>query len=294
MAGTVKEVGGNVQGPSKGQKVAVIPAMDERHYGLEPCAMCRRGRQNICKRTAYYGLMSTGGGFADEIVVNKHSVLPLPEGMSLMLGALCEPLAVAWHMVRMAGMVEGDNCVVLGAGPIGLALLLVLKAKKASTIIVSEVTPSRIAAAREFGADMVVNPLEVGKNSSDPVVQAVHGLMGDGADVAFDASGIQSTLDTAIACVRPAGTIFNVAIHEKPLSLNMNDLTLTEKKLTGGICYTREDFEGASQLVAANMQEAEKMITSVVSLDDIVAGGFLELINNKAKHIKILIKVMPE
>ncbi|KAK3722986.1 hypothetical protein LTR37_002132 [Vermiconidia calcicola] len=294
MAGTITEVGKDVKDYSTGQKVAVIPAMDDRHYGLDPCDMCSRGKVNLCKRTAYYGLSAHVGGFADEIVVNHHAVLPLPDGMSLKLGALCEPIAVAWHMVRVAGMVEGDNCVVLGAGPIGLALLLVLKAKKARKIIVSEVTASRAEAAKQFGADLVVNPLESDNTSGDPVVKAAHDLMGEGADISFDASGIQATLNTAIACVRPAGTVFNVAIHEKPLSINLNDLTMTEKKLTGGICYTREDFEGASQLVAGNSEEAEKMITSITALDDIVKGGFLELINNKANHVKILIEINKE
>ena len=214
--------------------------------------------------------------------------------MSLKLGALCEPVAVAWHMVRTSGMKEGDNCVILGAGPIGLCLLFVLKAKKARKIIVSEVTASRAAAAKQFGADLVVKPLEASSRSGDPVVIAVKEHMDGGADIAFDASGIQETLNTAIACVRSAGLIFNVAIHEKPLSLNMNDLTMFEKRLAAGVCYTREDFEGASQLVAANKVEAEKMITAITPLDNVIDGGFTELINNKANHIKILIEVKGE
>ena len=294
MAGIIAEVGSQVREFSRGQKVAVIPTMDERHFGLQPCSMCIRGRENICKHTAYYGLNAPGGGFADEINVSRHAVLLLPEGMSLQLGALCEPIAVAWHMVRMAGMIEGDNCVVLGAGPIGLALLLVLKAKTANKIILSEVTASRAAAAKQFGADKVVNPTEKNNGAGDPIVRAAYELMGEGADIAFDASGVQATLDTAIACVRPAGTIFNVAIHEKPLSINLNDLTTLEKRLTGGIGYTREDFEGASRLVAANSEEAEKMITGIIPLDDIVSGGFLELVNNKANHVKILIEITKE
>lgn len=236
--------------------------------------------------------MTDGGGFAEEIVVDRHAVLSLPEGMSLQMGALCEPVAVAWHMVRTAGMREGDCCAVLGAGPIGLALVLVLKAKGAGKIVVSEVVESRVEMARGFGADRVVNPMEDGGQAGEAVVAVAHELTdGEGVDIAFDASGVQATLDTAIACTRLAGTIFNVAIHEKPLSLNLNDLTITEKKLTGGICYTREDFEGASQLVAANVKEAEKMVTAITPLDEIVKGGFLELINNKARHVKILIDV---
>jgi len=57
----------------------------------------------------------------------------------------------------------------------------------------------------------------------------------------FDATGLQSTLDTGIAALRPGGTFFNVAIHEKPLQLNLNDIACLEKKIMGGICYTNED-----------------------------------------------------
>lgn len=294
MAGTIIEVGSEVKTVSVGQRVAIIPAMDERHYGLEPCNMCQRGRRNICKRTAYRGLNAPGGGFANEAVVTEHDILLLLDDISLQLGALLEPLAVAWHMVRTAGMQQGDNCVILGAGPIGLALLLVLKFRGAGKIIVSEVTASRAEIAKQFGADQVINPLAATNTSEDIVVSAAHDLMDDGADIAFDASGIQATFDTAIACTRPGGTIFNVAIHEKPLSIHLNDLTTLEKKLTGGICYTREDLEGALELVKADKTKVEKMITAVTPLEETVKGGFVELLENKGMHVKSLIEVKRE
>jgi (R,R)-butanediol dehydrogenase/meso-butanediol dehydrogenase/diacetyl reductase len=122
------------------------------------------------------------------------------------------------------------------------------------------------------------------------VLDAVHQVIGDGVDIVFDATGIQSTMDTALTVVKPGGVVFNVAIHEKPLLINPNSFSFTEVKLMGGICYTNEDFEDVLKVLASGSIPAEDMITSVVPLEKVVQGGFLELINNKAEHVKILIQ----
>ena len=143
---------------------------------------------------------------------------------------------------------------------------------------------------------MVINPLQKTSNGDvdgvqvNPVISAVRGFTNDGVDVAFDCTGLQSTLDTGLAAVRPGGTFFNVAIHEKPLSLNLNDVAILEKKILGGICYTNEDFRQVISAMAAGKIPFDQMITSVVPLSKVVEGGFMELMNNKAEHVKILIK----
>jgi len=268
---------------------------DERHLGLESCSACKRGGFNICDHTASYGLSAEGGGFSEQSVVKAISCIELPDSVSLKVGALAEPLAVAWHCIRISGFQQGQTALVLGAGPIGLAILILLKVWGAEKTIISEVTRSRIAQARKFGADVVVNPLEPfsGNRSddiTDPVVAASRDLTGDGVDVAFDATGMQSTLDAAIASVRPGGTIFNVAIHEKPLLLNLNLLAQKEKSLKAGICYTSEDFHAVLKVLAEGKIPAEDLITSVVPLSSVLEGGFMELINNKSEHVKILIQ----
>ncbi|EED17134.1 alcohol dehydrogenase, zinc-containing [Talaromyces stipitatus ATCC 10500] len=296
FSGTVVEVGKNVKGFSVGQKVAVIPALDDRHYGEPPCFACRKDKRNLCQRGAIYGLNTLGGGLASEIVVHSASCISLPGTVSLKAGALVEPLSVAWHCIRLSAIEKGQKAVIFGAGPIGLALLMLLKARGVSLVIISEVTDLRMQQARKFGADHVVNPLAQieqtgGTPSKDPVTALVHKLTdGQGVDVSFDATGLQSTLDAAIASTRVGGTIFNVAIHEKPLQINLNDLSLTEKTLMGGICYTREDFDAVIALLSDKSIPAEEMITSIVPLSKAIEGGFLELINNKATHVKILIQ----
>ncbi|KAH6683414.1 chaperonin 10-like protein [Halenospora varia] len=293
MSGTIVEVGSSVTEFKPGERVAINPSMDDRHHGKEDCSICKTGRRNICKSWACYGLSAHGGGFADEIVVKSFSCILVPKGVSLKAAALAEPLAVASHMIRISGFQQGHYVVILGAGPIGLALLLLLKAKGAKTVIISEVTESRSRQAERFGADMVVNPLTAtseGIASGNAVMDAVQRIMGDGADIVFDATGIQSTLDTALLVVKHGGVIFNVAIHEKPLLINPNSFSFKEVRLTGGICYTNEDFEDVFTELATGKLAAEDMITSVVPLENVIQGGFLELINNKAEHVKILIQ----
>jgi (R,R)-butanediol dehydrogenase / meso-butanediol dehydrogenase / diacetyl reductase len=230
-------------------------------------------------------------------VVKAIDCLVLPEGVSLKLGALAEPLAVAWHSIRTSSFQAGQTALVLGAGPIGLAILLLLRVWGASKIAVTEVTTQCTTQARKFGADVVVNPLKPAStngatidDSQDPVLSALEGFTGDGVDVAFDATGLQSTLTTGLAAIRLSGTFYNVAIHEKPLSLNLNGIACLEKKLLGGICYPHEDFEQVLAAMAAGEIPCEQMITAVVPLSNAVEGAFMELMNNKAEHVKILIQ----
>ena len=282
-----------------GDRVCVNPSLDERHHGLEACRPCQDGKHNLCKRWATYGFSAPGGGFSDEIVVKDINCLILPSGVSLKVGALAEPLAVGWHCIKTSEFKAGDSALVLGAGPIGLAILLLLRMWDANKVVITEVTQQRTLLARKFGADMVINPLQKVESSTssdkeiNPVVAAVQTFAKDGVDVVFDCTGLQSTLDTGLAALRPGGTFFNVAIHEKPLSLNLNDISLTEKRLLGGICYLYSDFEEVLAAMASHRIPFEQMITSVVPLDDIIKGGFMELLNNKAQHVKILIQPDP-
>ncbi|OJJ52811.1 hypothetical protein ASPSYDRAFT_213373 [Aspergillus sydowii CBS 593.65] len=297
MSGTVVELGSSVSESDPklrvGTRVAVNPALNDRHHGVDPCTACKLALPNICKRYTSHGFSAPGGGLASEIVVKHYSCIPLPDSVSLKVGALMEPLAVAWHCVRISGFQKGQTALITGAGPIGLAILMVLRVWEAKTVVISEVTASRKQMARDFGADLVVDPTEsdTPKGGVDPVVAAAQAaVQADGVDVTFECTGLQTTLDTAIAGTRPGGTVFNIAIHEKPLMVNLNDLTLGERRLTGGICYTEEDFRGLIAALEAGKLEAEKLITSVVDLDDVIKKGLLELIHNKAAHVKILVK----
>jgi (R,R)-butanediol dehydrogenase/meso-butanediol dehydrogenase/diacetyl reductase len=96
-----------------------------------------QGEETSAKAGACYGLSAHGGGFADEIVVQPCSCIPVPEGVMLRVAAFADPLVVASHMIRISGFKHGQDMVILGAGPIGLALLLLLRAKGVRKVIIS-------------------------------------------------------------------------------------------------------------------------------------------------------------
>jgi threonine dehydrogenase-like Zn-dependent dehydrogenase len=104
----------------------------------------------------------------------------------LEIGALVEPLSVSWHAISAAPEINSSSKVtILGGGPIGLAMILCLKAKNVSEIIVSEVAASRQNFSKQFGATRVVNPIE--ENLKDVVLGLTDGK---GADVVFDCAGV--------------------------------------------------------------------------------------------------------
>lgn len=290
MSGTITEAGVDVDNLSVGDTVTVNPQIVERHVGLPPCEDCSAGNPNICVRLSNYGLGGPCGGFADEVVVKWYSAFKLPPTMSLKIAALIEPLAVGWHSVRTSGFRKGQDALILGAGPIGLAILQVAKVFGARNVIVSDVLDLRKSQAKAFGATKVVDPV----HDRAKVVDTVREICGGrGVDVAFDASGLQTTLDTAIECVKPKGAIFNVAIHERPLLINPTQLSLQEKVFRGGNSYTNEDFASVIAAISDSRLDAERMVTATVPLEQAVEGGFKELLDRKGSHVKILIQPTP-
>ncbi len=288
FSGTIIEVGEEVSELVLGQRVCVNPAMDDRHHGLETCESCRKGWHNICYNSTFYGINAQGSGFAEEIVVKSQAVVPLPHDVSLKLAALAEPLAVASHMVRISGFQQGHDAVVFGAGPIGSAITLILRTKGARTIIVSEIAESRQRLAEVAGATRIMNPLK------ENIVEVVQATLGRGSDIAFEACGLQQTLDEAIACVKPGGCIFNVAIREEPVQIDLNLLTLPEKRLVAGNAYTAEDFQSVMHVLSTKKSEVESLISSVVSLERAIEEGFSKLLQDRGGHNKILVQMSPD
>ena len=161
---------------------------------------------------------------SEHLILPESAVKKLPDNVSLELGALVEPLSVGWHAVDISPYKKGDSVLVLGGGPIGLAVVQVLKGKGCENIIVSEVSRRRREFAEQFGAHHTINPTD------QDVVEEVERLTeGLGADVAFDAAGVQIGLDGALKAIKARGTLVNIAIWEKRATLQMNDLVFRER-----------------------------------------------------------------
>lgn len=153
---------------------------------------------------------------------------------------------MAWHAVKSSPFKKGDSVLILGGGPIGLAVIQTLVAKGAEKIIVSEVASRRRDFARHFGAHYVLNPME------EDVVSRVRELCdGSGVNVAFDAAGVQAGLDQAIQAIRARGTLVNIAIWEKTATITPNWLVFRERKYMGVATYQDGDFQDVIDAVAS-------------------------------------------
>lgn len=276
FAGVVSAVGSGVTGVSEGDRVAVEP-----YWVCGECVACKAGRYNICRSLGFVGLAGDQGGFAERCVVDQRWVHPLGD-LPTDLGALVEPLAVGYHAVRLSGLREGGTAVVYGAGPIGLVTTAALKAAGASQVVVVEPAAARKAKATPAGADVIIDPI------ADDAPAAILDLTGGGADVAFECAGIDAVLASAIGSVRPGGTVVNVAIWGHVPQVAVNDLVMSEVNLIGSLAYCG-DHPDTIALLRDGKVDAAQFITGRIGLEDIVSGGFRELIDNKEENVKILV-----
>ncbi|KAK8199652.1 chaperonin 10-like protein [Phyllosticta capitalensis] len=283
FSGTVKELGEGVTGFEVGQKVVVQPTV----Y-CSTCGACRNGIENACYNGGFIGLSGGGGGLSDAVVVPARAVLALPENVPLDIGALVEPLSVAWHAVEAAGatLTADSTVLVLGGGPIGLAVVQCLSARKTKKIIVSEVATQRQRFAKEFGAHHVLDP-----KTYDLVALSRQLSGGDGPDVVFDCAGVEASLNTACGAVAARGLIINVAIWERPVPFQPNLLVWKEAKYGAVLGYQRKDFEAVIEQLASGGIKPAQMITGRIAMEDLVEHGFRPLIENKEKEVKILVDV---
>ena len=237
----------------KGDNVCVQPIIYDGD-----CRSCVQGFVNCCDKNGFVGISGWGGGLSEHVVLPASCIKLLPTNVSLELGALIEPLAVGWHAVDLSPYKEGDSVLVLGAGPIGLAVIQALVGKGCKNIIVSEVSKRRSEFAMQFGAHHVMDPMKC-----DVVEEVAKFTDGKGADVAFDAAGVQVGLDTAMQAIKARGTLVNIAVWEKRATLQMNDVVFRERHYMGIATYVLGDFEAVIDAISSGKPSCPVYDTSL-------------------------------
>ena len=278
FAGVVAELGAGVDGLAVGDRVVVEP-----YVICGRCDACTRGRYNICASLGFVGLSGGGGGFSQHVVAERRWIHPLGD-LGTDVGALIEPLAVAYHAVRISGARPEHSAVVFGAGPIGLVTTAALKAAGVGQVIVVEPAEARKGKAPGAGADTVLDP-----RGTDVLAAVTELTAGRGADVTFECAGVDAVLATAIRATRAGGTCVNVAIWGHEASVSVNDLVFREVSLLGSLAYAN-DHPATIDMVASGKVDPFQFITGRIELDDIVEKGFRELVDNKEENVKILVR----
>lgn len=275
MSGTIDAVGANVNGFSPGDKVVVRPlsyTTTEAEWG--------RDGAHIRPSLKFLGI-DTPGAFQTHWTVPAHTLHKLPANTPLDLAALCEPLAVACHDVRLAAIKDDNYAVVLGGGPIGILIALVAR-HAGARVLVSEINPVRISFLQSLGFT-VLNPLE--KDLEQTVSSQTRGV---GADVVFEVTATHSAAEimTKLPCVR--GTIVVVGINPQPVELNLFPFFWKELRLIGARVYEPQDYVAAIDLLSNDTIPLRSLISRIVALENI-NDAFTE-ISSGAQIVKTLIQ----
>ncbi|GAB1510423.1 alcohol dehydrogenase catalytic domain-containing protein [Actinophytocola sp. KF-1] len=265
FCGVVVEVGAGVEGVTEGDRVAVEPI-----HRCGECPPCRSGRYNVCRRIGFHGLMADGG-MAEYTVVPGHMLHPLPDSVSAELGAMVEPMAVAFHAARLGAVAPGEHAVVFGAGPIGIGLWFALRGQGVEDITICEPSADRRRAISDLGAGDVIDPTQI-----DPAYYVMSLTAGEGAAAAFDAAGVAASVSAALDCLGA----------RRPLETSLLKLVLAETRIQGSLCYTSEDFTAVIELMASGHYRTDGWVTHI-DLDELHEEGFEAL--HAGRKMKVLV-----
>lgn len=270
FAGEVVATGAEVTSLRTGDLVSVIPLMS-----CGNCDACRRGEVQWC---AGFGLQ--GGGYAEYALTRPNQCVKLPADVSLADGAIIEPLAVALHGVNLAQMKTGAKVLVLGAGPIGLAVAFWAKRYGAATVAVQDISEFQRQRALDMGADIfVVDP-------ADPVGSAERALGGK-ADVVFECVGIPGLIAQAVDQVRNDGTILLLGLCTKPDTFNSFAMLSKQVRLVTSAFFTVQEYEAALEALNQGAMEPRLLVTDTISLD--ATPTVFEGLKQRTQQCKVLI-----
>ncbi len=194
-SGIIDRVGEGVSEEYLGRHAAIIPLVP-----CFECEQCQRGYYSACHNYSFIGSRQPGG-FAEYVDLPERNTFILPDGLAFEHAALIEPSTVARHMLSLGDFQRGQTAIVLGAGSVGLMAVQWLRILGASQILVSDILEENLQIAAKVGAHVTLNPLKL------DVAKEVQRLLGDGADLTLEASGVPSVLQQTISITRPRGKV---------------------------------------------------------------------------------------
>jgi alcohol dehydrogenase len=252
------------------------------------CDFCRRGIYSHCRHGGWILGDSIDGTQAEYVRIPhaNGSLYHFPKGGDEeLLVMLSDILPTGLECGVLNGQVKpGDTVAIVGAGPVGLAVLLTAQLYSPATIFMIDLDDKRLAFAKELGADILINSAD-GK-ASQRVMEATKG---DGVNVAIEAVGIPATFDICQAIVAAGGRIANVGVHGKPVELHMEKLWDRNISLTTRLVDTTTT-PMLLKLVCSGKLQPGKLVTHRFELNDIMKA--YDVFENAAKEgaLKVVLK----
>lgn len=281
-AGTVVEIGGNVEGLKLGDRVALEPGRTCGH-----CEYCRIGKCNLCKSVRFFATPPVDGTLQQYVVCDAALCFKLPENISTLEGALLEPLAVGLHGALQGKAGIGQTVLIMGAGCIGLVTLMALKAAGVSCAVVCDMLENRLEKARELGADSVVL---AGHDKINEILATLN--LSDGFDLGVDTTGSQIAISDLISGTKKGGTLVLVGYGKTQCQTIPLNRAIDKELTIKTVFRYRNLYPSAIRAVAKGQINIKRIVTKIYNFED-TQKAFMENLNNKDKIVKSVI-AMPE
>ncbi|MEH7374386.1 MULTISPECIES: NAD(P)-dependent alcohol dehydrogenase [Bacillaceae] len=277
-SGEIAAVGTAVNRFKVGDRVAVEPGVTCGY-----CEACKEGRYNLCPDVEFLATPPVDGAFVQYIKMRQDFVFAIPDTLSFEDAALIEPFSVGIHAAMRTKLQPGSTIAIMGMGPVGLMAVGAAKAFGAGTIIVTDLEPLRLEAAKKMGATHVINirdqePLEEIKNITN----------GRGVDVAWETAGNPAALQSALASVRRGGKLAIVGLpSQNEIPLNVPFIADNEIDIYGIFRYANTYPKGINFL-ASGIVDTKHLVTDRYSLAD-TSEAMERALNFKNECLKIIV-----
>ena len=263
---TVAEVGPDVTNLKVGAKVAVDPLIP-----CLKCDQCLSHREHTCRDQIFMGCPGELPGCLSEyLVMPARCCFEISEKLTLVDAAMSEPFSICLHAQKLSGQVDGAKIGILGAGPIGLGVLIAIRATTDCKSYVTDLLDERVALATKLGADWS------GNAATGDVVAEIAAREPGGLDCVFECAGEQETLDQGLELLGPGGKLVIVGIPETDrISFDMGLLRRKELSVQN-IRRQNECVKPALDMMSAGRVDLSPLVTHHFPLEN--AGEAFELV----------------
>jgi L-iditol 2-dehydrogenase/threonine 3-dehydrogenase len=248
------------------------------------CSPCLRGDYHICDELKVRGFQAPGCA-QDYFLTEEEKVVVFPDTLTFDQGALIEPASVAAHSTARIGDLMGRNVAVFGAGTIGNLVAQAARCRGAAKTFITDISDFRLEKAKACGVDFTCNP------AKENVGEACRKAFGEeGFAVAFEAVGVEASLDDAVQNIQKGGDIVVLGVFGDRPRVDMSVVGDREINLLGTLMYQQSDYEQAVAWIASGQMVTEPLVTGRFPLEQYEAAyRFIETQGDKT--MKVIIDV---
>ena len=276
LAGVIAQIEpNNPKGLKVGDRVLIDPYLYCGH-----CYPCSIGRTNCCTDLKVLGV-HIDGGMAEYYCHPADMLIPIPDDLDWTLAAMAEPLTISLHGIHRGGLVAGEYCAIIGAGPIGLVAGMIAQAYGAHAILL-DLVQERLDFAKKLGIEFVVNSAK-----EDPAARVAQITGGKMAQQAMECSGANPAVRLSLDLVSNAGRVTLTGWPKNETSLPTDLITRKEIDIRGARTSAGE-FEEAVELIRTKKVDMGKILTRTVTMDA-VPDVIRDIEKNPGNYMKVVV-----